>query len=497
MLSTTLILTALATLSVDVLAAPIQPPVVSRTMPLRRNPHSIRTTSNVEAWAMRNRQHLSVKYGAATNATNERRASGEAQITNQNADSSFFGTVAVGTPPVAYSVILDTGSSDFWLADSSCTNCPTGASTFQTTTSSSYVNLNQPFSIQYGSGASSGMLGTETVQMNGFSVAKQVLGLCNVVSKGLLQNPVSGLMGLAFRTISSSGAMPFWQVLATGNVWDSPVMSFHLTRYDNDASAASLENGGSFTMGALDTSLYTGQIQYTNIPNNQQTYWVLPMTGITAHGTYMSIPSGPQQFAAIDTGTTLIGGPPAAIAQIYSNIPGAVRGSGGLEGYWTYPCGTKVSAALSFGGGQAWPISDADFQLKQVAPGTCLGAFFELPTGNGAPAWIVGDTFLKNVYSVFRFNPPSVGFAQLSASALAQNGQKSVAPSATIPNNIAVVTATADQMRTGQQSGNSASNPVDGIIHSIFGNAAGRSASASSVGLLVTMVVAASVSGVF
>jgi hypothetical protein len=39
-------------------------------------------------------------------------------------------------------------------------------------------------------------------------------------------------------------------------------------------------------------------------------------------------------------------------------------------------------------------------------------------TSSGSPiSWIVGATFLKNVYSVYRYNPPAVGFAQLSGSA--------------------------------------------------------------------------------
>lgn len=32
----------------------------------------------------------------------------------------------------------------------------------------------------------------------------------------------------------------------------------------------------------------------------------------------------------------------------------------------------------------------------------------------GVDLWILGDVFLKNVYSVFRFNPSSIGFATLS-----------------------------------------------------------------------------------
>lgn len=56
------------------------------------------------------------------------------------------------------------------------------------------------------------------------------VGVCNVISDGLLNKPVSGLMGLAFSTISSAGTTPFWETLAEGGAWDSPVMSFQLTR---------------------------------------------------------------------------------------------------------------------------------------------------------------------------------------------------------------------------------------------------------------------------
>jgi cathepsin D len=45
-------------------------------------------------------------------------------------------------------------------------------------------------------------------------------------------------------------------------------------------------------------------------------------------------------------------------------------------------------------------------------------------TSNG-PGWIIGDTFLKNVYTVFRANPASVGFAALATgvqSSVTENG---------------------------------------------------------------------------
>ncbi|KAH9971715.1 hypothetical protein BGW80DRAFT_1561453 [Lactifluus volemus] len=62
-------------------------------------------------------------------------------------------------------------------------------------------------------------------------------------------------------------------------------------------------------------------------------------------------------------------------------------------------------------------ISLADFKLTELSNGQCLGAIFEYTSNNNSPAWIVGDTFLKNVYSVFRANPASVGFAALASNA--------------------------------------------------------------------------------
>lgn len=85
--------------------------------------------------------------------------------------------------------------------------------------------------------------------MAGFSVPNQIFATCDTVSSGLLQNPVSGLLGLAFSTIASSKAVPFWQTLASAGAWDAPVMAFHLTRYNNVSDAERLEPGGSFDMG--------------------------------------------------------------------------------------------------------------------------------------------------------------------------------------------------------------------------------------------------------
>lgn len=67
--------------------------------------------------------------------------------------------------------------------------------------------------------------------MAGFYVSAQTFALGDAVSRGLLNNPISGLLGLAWGSIATSGATPFWQALVEGGAWDEPVMAFQLTRY--------------------------------------------------------------------------------------------------------------------------------------------------------------------------------------------------------------------------------------------------------------------------
>ena len=85
---------------------------------------------------------------------------------------------------------------------------------------------------------------------------------------------------------------------------------------------------------------------------------------------------------------------------------------------------------MSFGG-KSWPINSKDMNLGRVSSGSsiCAGGIFDLNAGSnigeggGNPTWVVGATFLKNVYSVFRSQPAAIGFAELSTSAGGSSGE--------------------------------------------------------------------------
>ena len=102
-------------------------------------------------------------------------------------------------------------------------------------------------------------------------------GLVSNVSANLLDVPVSGVLGLAFQNLASSGAKPLWQSLvAQPGTLDSPVMAFHLTRFINGSGVSDIEPGGSFTLGAVNHSLFNGDIDFQPV-DGDTAYWTIEL----------------------------------------------------------------------------------------------------------------------------------------------------------------------------------------------------------------------------
>jgi hypothetical protein len=201
---------------------------------------------------------------------------------------------------------------------------------------------------------------------------------------------------------------------------------------------------------------------------------------LTVQGTAISLGSG--ATAAIDTGTTNIGGPSSAIQAIYAAIPGSSAATGEWAGYYQYrmfvpaPARARHSPPIScslldvsdghvvvwrkhvddeFGRLQVYIAQlervyrclfrdqfddndgfDALVDHRGCVPGeSCIACVLLTLFAHDEPTQ-------KNVYSVFRYNPPSVGFAALSEVAIAENGVNGAVPSATIGSVSATVTNT-------------------------------------------------------
>ncbi|KAL1409733.1 hypothetical protein Q8F55_003730 [Vanrija albida] len=428
------------------LAAPSDPRPRSAqplSVPLRQLPRRGESLDDHQQWLKDQATNLRSKYaphlsereldnlkrGLDERADRQKRAGtapgASMNLVNLNIDALYAGELQIGTPPQTFLTIVDTGSSDLWVLEDGCPQCA-GMTTFKDPESTSFVNTGEPFRISYGSGDASGTIVTDTVTMDTFTVEKQGFALVNQSTASLISAPTSGLMGLAWQKIASTKQMPWWQTLAS-TTWADPQFGVYMARFRNNRNAQAVENnGGEITFGGVNTSYYTGEINYISIADSNLDYWRIPIESISVQGKNTGYKSSSPN-AAIDTGTTLIGGPSNAIAAIYAQIPNAepLGAASGFEGYYQYPCDTKVEVKLGFGN-QVWTLDNDDFNLgpfTQSSPDLCLGAFFAVDMSrNHLVSWIVGASFLKNVYSVYRYDPPAIGFAALANGGAAPEG---------------------------------------------------------------------------
>lgn len=196
--------------------------------------------------------------------------------------------------PLTSHAVLTQPPSDLWVASSQgglvgLSTIPAGIATFNASSSTTFASLNRSFSITYGSGNAAGTLAQDTIHMAGFTITAQTFAVVDEITSGVLTSPISGLLGLGWAQLAASGATPFWQSLAQSNdTLSERLFGIQLARYGNDSDAQPQEPGGTFTLGAVNTSLFTGDIDYQDVP--QVGYWLQEISGARSSRSCLGAP---------------------------------------------------------------------------------------------------------------------------------------------------------------------------------------------------------------
>ncbi|KEP51369.1 aspartic protease [Rhizoctonia solani 123E] len=311
-------------------------------------------------------------------------------------DTLWAGQIEIGTPPQRFVVDFDTGSSDLWVPSSTCVaqGC-SSKSTFDSSKSSSSKQQGGEFRITYGDGSGvSGPVYADTVTIAGLSAEGQLFSPINQTS-GMEDYGTDGLIGLAFKSISQLKAPNFIDTLFSQGKISKSIFSMRLA---SDA-------GSEIYIGGSNPSKYTGEITY--VPVESQSYWVVNGSA-SANGQ-----EGFNGKMIIDSGTTSILGPYNSVWNWWSKVPGSgscLPRDCGAPGYFTFPCANTPSVSLKFND-REFPVAARDFTLGVLSRNSsiCVGAVGILDTPENA--WVVGDAFMKNVYTVFDASESRVGFA--------------------------------------------------------------------------------------
>ncbi|KXJ96917.1 aspartic peptidase domain-containing protein [Microdochium bolleyi] len=405
-------------------AVAVTAPLVLRPITSQRNTN-MKSTESVEDMVKRLADMLANKYSSSTGAqatdhsdladrannfnilpavpTNGQFNEG---ISQDGADLTYFIDAKLGSKQKSLYMLLDTGASTTWVMGEGCQSEACNIhNSFGPDDSSTYTDTGAEFSVNYGSGSVTGHVIKDKMSIANLEVTME-FGAANVTSSDFKQFPFDGILGLSMNTKS------FLASLKDSGLVKSNTFGISLAR------AADGVNDGEIAFGGPNPSKYTGDISYTKVSSGNS--WVIPMDGVVVNGSPAKVNG---LTAYIDTGTSYGFGPVSAVEAIFTQIEGA-KPTTTEKIVWSVPCDAKADVAITFSG-KSWQISAKDLIAKSSSGG-CEGRIFGREVVQGA--FLLGDVFLKNVYSVFDMDERRIGFAAKSKSAPASSGSSSSPP---------------------------------------------------------------------
>lgn len=374
------------------------------------------TTGNTTSGAGFSEQDLNAALDGTVTDSDVTTSNGTTGLDIQANDVAYFSTIQIGTPPQDFKVIMDTGSSDFWVQATKCviieapgeetnTACSAQHQTLGTGTSSSFVDSGTAFDVTYGSGAVEGTKVTDNVVLAGLTLTAHSFGVASGMTDdfGSDSTPTDGLLGLAQKGLSQQGVDTPVESLAAAGTIAAAITSFKISRLSDDL------NDGEITLGGLDTTKFDPATLVTSPNVNTEGFWEVALDKVTVDGTDTGFTG---RTAITDSGTTLLVIPPADAAALHALIPGSASDG---QGGFTIPCTTTAVVSFTVGG-QAFDINPKDIAFLPVdqndLTGDCQSGITAGEIG-GPDEWLVGDVFLKNCYTSLDEGKNTVSLAKL------------------------------------------------------------------------------------
>ncbi|KAM6501325.1 acid protease [Amanita muscaria] len=320
-----------------------------------------------------------------------------------NQDVIYTASIGVGVPPTYYNLIVDTGSSNTWIGANKRYSSKTGTKT------------SNKVSVTYGSGSFSGTEWLDTVKItSGLVIPKQSIG---VASQSTGFSPFDGILGLGpigltVGTLSPASSAKIPTVV--DNAFAKKLISTKSTAI-SFSPHGTMSNKGELTWGGVDTSKFTGSINYATLTTTYpaSAYW-----GVDQSISYGLVPILPLTAGIVDTGTTLCLVATDAFV-LYQSLTGAKPDSQtGLLTITSSQYAKLKTIHFNINGrsygltpnAQIWPRS-----LNTAIGGSANKIYLivaDIGTSSGSGLdFIDGYTFLERFYTVFDTTHSKIGFA--------------------------------------------------------------------------------------
>lgn len=353
------------------------------------------------------------------------------QISIDNYLTYYNIEIGLGTPSQTFNLLLDTGSSDMWVIGSGneyCTENPrliaslqgincSVSGVFTTDSSSTFSANNTDFYIAYGDKTvAEGDWATDTLTINGVSIKKFSFGL------GATTNSSMGVLGIGYKSNEATNALksPYTYEnlplrLAEQGVINTPAYSMWLNDINSDS--------GNILFGAVDHDKYNGSlvrvpIQSQSSYSSGPTSFLIDLQSVkySESGSSSSEILSDSIQAVLDSGTSLSYFPSSIASKLLSKFSASYNSQ---LGYYLTSCNTAGMLTYNFTNAiinvpfeyLLIPVQDSSTgevaQLKSGEPACAVGI---LPAEYKFA--LLGDTFMRNAYSVFDLKNNEIALAQ-------------------------------------------------------------------------------------
>ena len=355
----------------------------------------------------------------------------------------------------SFMLLVDTGSSDTWVVQTGFSCIDSSDNLEQPQSACGYAATydppadfraidNQTFGVKYGTGIAMGTVGYEDLTMGGITVTNQTVGIVNSTDDDVGDGLQSGLLGLAYPSLTSAHPgvnYPNDSLITNRVIYDpffhsmykrglvEPWFSMALDRLPVNTSSGP---GGYLGLGELppvahENDWATVPVEITeSIPREYYedgepvlTYWTITVDAVTWGPSNASstsiIPTSATATnstsfqAVVDSGNPLNLFPEEIAISINAAFdPPAVYDK--ESGAFTVECDARAPAfSVVIGGKTFW--HDSRDMIIPVGDGTCISGVSATEEALGVTLHFLGDTFLKNVVSVFNFGRDEMRFA--------------------------------------------------------------------------------------
>lgn len=327
-------------------------------------------------------------------------------------NTQYSGVIGIGTPPQMLSVIFDTGSNSLVLTSDECVQISCLMhNRFKPGRSSSYAGGGRSVTMNFAGGSVEGPLGFDVVSMGGLEAPKQ--SLLNIAShsvQGYAAGAFDGILGIGMEGRTNEGET-------------AVLHSLGVQQFSIWLSSRSGEDG-MLVLGGTDSQYHTGP--FVNMPVADERHWAVTMDDVAVGGRSI----GACEFGApcrgiLDTGTSLITGPSAALTRLTAGVSVAPD----CSNFGELPNVSFVMAGEAFTLQPEHYVLDVSNQVLSDSPmlkalfshlpsARCMLAMqpLDLPGEHGA-SWILGDPFLRAYYSHYDRASRRVGLAPARATA--------------------------------------------------------------------------------